>query len=134
MPISFAGPPDDGTKPIRDTGGSPSSPIHRSTRLALSSLDNSVQQFYAAGLAPSTKATYKAGQLKFIKFCVEYNIKNVLPVNQDILCYYVAFLGREGLAHSTIKGYLSALRNLQITYGFPSPFDSPMPKLDQILR
>ena len=43
-------------------------------------------------------------------------------------------MGREGLAFSTIKGYLSALRNLQITYGFASPFDTPMPKLNQILR
>ena len=58
----------------------------------------------------------------------------MLPVNQELLCYYVSYLGREGLAYSTIKGYLSALRNLQITYGFPSPFDTPMPKLDQILR
>ena len=97
-------------------------------------MDQSVQQFYAAGLAPSTKAVYKAGQQKFVKFCTEYNIKDVLPVSQELLCYYVSYLGREGLAFSTIKGYLSALRNLQITYGFASPFDTPMPKLDQILR
>ena len=39
-----------------------------------------------------------------------------------------------GYSLCTIKGYLSALKNLQITYGFASPFDMPAPKLDQILR
>lgn len=38
------------------------------------------------------------------------------------------------MAHSTIKGYLSAVRSMQIGYGHPSPFDTPMPKLDQIMR
>ena len=38
------------------------------------------------------------------------------------------------MAFSTIKGYLAALRNLQISYGLPSPFDTPTPKLDQVLR
>ena len=47
----------------------------------------------------------------------------------------MSYLGREGLAHSTIKGIIwlqSRIR--QINYGFPSPFDTPMPKLDQIIR
>ena len=43
-------------------------------------------------------------------------------------------MGREGLAFTTIKGYLSVVRNLQIRYSFASPFDTPMPKLNQILR
>ena len=83
---------------------------------------------------PSTRATYKARQNKFIQFCQKYEIKEVLPVSQETPCYYVAYLGREGLAFSTIKGYLAALRNLQIRYGLPSPFDTPTPKLDQVLR
>ncbi len=58
----------------------------------------------------------------------------MLPISQELLCYFASYLGREGLAFSTIKGYLSAVRNLQITYGFPSPFDTPTPKLNQLLR
>ena len=58
----------------------------------------------------------------------------MLPVSQDILCYFVSYLGEAGLAYSTIKSYLSAIRYLQISYGFPSPFDIPMPRLDLILR
>ena len=42
--------------------------------------------------------------------------------------------GKERLAHSTIRGYLSVVRNMQINYSFNSPFDTPMPKLDQIMR
>lgn len=36
------------------------------------------------------------------------------------LCYYVACLGQEGLAHSTIKTYLSGMRQVQIAHGFPA--------------
>ena len=74
------------------------------------------------------------GQNKFIQFCCNFNVIEVLPVTQEILCYFVSYLRSEGLAHTTIKNYLAAVRNLQISYGFPSPFDSPTPKLDQILR
>ena len=77
---------------------------------------------------------YRAGQKKFVQFCHNYNIIEVLPVNQELLRYFVSYLGKEGLAHSKIKNYLAAIRNLQISYGFPSPFDTPTPKLDQILR
>ena len=83
---------------------------------------------------PSTRATCKARQNKFIQFCQKYEINEVSPVSQETLCYYVAYLGREGLTFSTIKGYLAALRNLQIIYELPSPFDTPTPKLDQVLR
>ena len=59
---------------------------------------------------------------------------NVLPVTQEILCGYVSYLGERGLKHSTIKNYLSSLRYLQICYGFPSPFESAMPKLELVMR
>lgn len=42
--------------------------------------------FYAAGLAPSTKAAYKAGQKKFLKFCTDYKVTEVY---QLLKSYYV---------------------------------------------
>ena len=37
-------------------------------------------------------------------------------MTQDLLCYFVSFLGEKGLGHSTIKSYLAAVRSLQIDY------------------
>ena len=58
----------------------------------------------------------------------------MLPVTQDMLCYFVAYLGKKGLGYSTIKTYLAAVRSLQVDYGFNSPFDASMPKLDRVLK
>ena len=51
-----------------------------------------------------------------------------------MLCYYVACLGQQGLAHSTIKTYLSGVRQAQIAMGFPDPGIQSMPRLRQVLR
>lgn len=46
----------------------------------------------------------------------------------------MAYLGKKGLSHGTIKSYLAAVRSLQVDYGFNSPFDVSMPKLDRVLK
>ena len=43
-------------------------------------------------------------------------------VNQSLLCSYVAYLASQGLKHAIIEVYLSAVRNLQISYGLDDPF------------
>ena len=50
------------------------------------------------------------------------------------MCYFVAYLSEKGLGHATIKSYLAGVRSLQIEYGFQSPFDVGMPKLDRIMK
>ena len=77
---------------------------------------------------------YSSGQNQFLLFCKEFNVNKVLPVSQELLCYFVSHLGKRGLAVGTIKSYLAAVRNLQIGYGYPSPFDTSMPQLDMIMR
>ncbi len=44
-----------------------------------------------------------------------------MPTNEQLLCHYVAFLAKSGLAASSIKCYLAAVRNLQITEGKGDP-------------
>ena len=51
-----------------------------------------------------------------------------------MLCYFVSYLGEKGLGHSTIKTYLAAIRSMQVDYGFKSPFDDTMPKLDRVMK
>ena len=65
-------------------------------QLALSNLEDTVQHYYTEGLAASTRKAYSSGQKQFLDFCSLYKIDNVLPVTQDILCYFVAFLGKNG--------------------------------------
>ena len=45
----------------------------------------------------------------------------------------MSYLEKEGLANSTIIGYLSVVSNIHISYGFPSPFDTSMQRLNQIM-
>ena len=75
-----------------------------------------------------------SGKKQFINFCKDYKIHKALPVTEELLCYYVAYLGDRDLACSTIKCYLAAVRDLHIEYGFPSPFDTSMPRLDRVIR
>ena len=88
----------------------------------------------AESLATLTKKVYSSGQKRFLEFCSLYEINDVLPVSQELLCYFVAYLGKQGLRHSTIKSYLAAVRSLQVDYGFNSPFEESMPKLDRVMK
>ena len=52
------------------------------------------------------------------------------PVTESLLCYFVASLARQGLAPSTIRTYLAAVRHAQIMRGFPEPRQSSsLPRL-----
>ena len=55
-------------------------------------------------------------------------------MTEQTLCRFVGYLAQEGLAHQTIKGYLSAVRHLQISRGLPDPFQQAQPKLEYTLK
>ena len=97
------------------------------------SLDKAVQRYYSAALAPSTKKTYKAAEKRYLDFCKSFSI-TPLPTSENILCYYTACLGQQGLSHNTIKTYLSGVRQLQMAHGFPDPTIDHMLRLRQILK
>ncbi len=55
------------------------------------------------------------------------------PLTEDLLCTYAAFLVDQQLSPQTIKSYLSALRNWQISLGLPDPREqSSMPMLKRV--
>ena len=56
------------------------------------------------------------------------------PLSEVLLCHYVSFLAVEGLAHSSIKGYLSTVRHLQIVHGLPDLFAQSLPILELVLK
>ena len=56
------------------------------------------------------------------------------PIQENILCSYVAFLAEQKLKHRTIKAYLSGIRYLQIQKSLGNPFTSgAMPRLEYVL-
>ena len=57
-----------------------------------------------------------------------------LPVTEDRVYQFVAFLKLEGLRHQTAKSYFSAVRHLQISHGLGDPQLSSMPKLELVIR
>ena len=46
----------------------------------------------------------------------------------------MACMGQQNLSASTIRTYLSGIRQLQIAGGFPDPLIDHMPKLRQVLK
>ena len=69
----------------------------------------------------------------YIVFCKKFGV-NPLPANESTLCYYVTWLGQKGLQYSTIRTYLSGVRQIQIAHGFPDPKFDGIPNLCQILQ
>ena len=59
---------------------------------------------------------------------------NPFPLSEDQLCTFMAHLMDEGLQHSSIKGYLSAIRRMQIVKGLGDPFAASWPLLEYTLR
>ena len=96
-------------------------------------LDQAVQQYYAAALTPSTHKTYKAAEHKCLSFCTDFSITPI-PTTENVLCYFAACMGQQGLAASSIRMYLSGICQLQIASGFPDPLTDHMPRLRQILK
>ena len=92
-----------------------------------------VERLLRESLAPSTRHTYCAAQGRYLTFCAEQNTLPV-PMNEDILCKFVAWLFVRDLAYQTMKSYLSAMRHFQIMSGLGDPFASEMPRLQYVLK
>ena len=70
---------------------------------------------------------------RFSAFCTHFNILSPFPVTEHLLCCFAAFLADQGLAPQTVKGYLAAVRNMQVSLGLPDPRDqSSLPMLKRV--
>ena len=96
-------------------------------------LDQAVQEYYTAALTSATHKTYKAAEQKYLTFCANFSLPPI-TTSENILCYFAACLGQEGLASSTIRNYLSGVCQIQIAAGFPDPLIDHMPQLRQVLK
>jgi hypothetical protein len=66
-------------------------------------------------------------------FCTQFSL-TPLPVSEDTLCRFVAFLSEVPISYNSIKSYLSAVRHLQISSGYPDPAITPSARLDYVLK
>ena len=98
--------------------------------MVISSLDAAVYRYTELGLAESTRRTYRSAVNRFSAFCSMHAVHDVFPVSEQLLCYFVAALGEQGLAPATISTYLAAVRHAQVVRGLPEPRQSSsLPRL-----
>ena len=60
---------------------------------------------------------------KFYTFCIRYNVTDPFPVTEHLLCCFAVHVADEGLSPQTVKAYLAAVRNTQLSLGLPDPRD-----------
>ena len=83
-------------------------------------------------LAQSTKKTYSSGMRQFFTFCSQMNINPQLPVTEDVLINFSVAMARS-VQYTTIKNYLSAVKNYHSSHGFELPLSNFL-RLRLILR
>ena len=77
--------------------------------------------------------SYASGKKRYLSFCTQFCF-NPLPVCEDGLCRFVAFLASIPVSYTSIRSYLSAVRHLQISSGLPDPAATPSARLDYVLK
>ena len=100
---------------------------------SVAQLDSAMRRYYIADLAASSHKTYQSAERRYLGFCNSFTL-HPLPTSEATLCYFVACLGQQGLSESSIRTYLSGIRQLQISHYFPDPNIAQIPRLRQILR
>jgi hypothetical protein len=119
--------------PNRGAPRASGTPSNLPARLGLASLDHAVELYFQSALAPTSQWTYASAQQRYVHFCTSFGL-TPLPVSEHQLYQFAPHLANETLTHSTIKGYLSAIRHLQIASGLPDPAISNVPKLEGVIK
>ena len=93
-------------------------------KLPVSALDSEWIQLMSMAWAPSTIRTYCSAQRQFLNFCKQFSQvnqdKSILPASEITILRFIAYAGRR-LSASSVRNYLSAVRNLHLVFGFPDP-------------
>ena len=95
-------------------------------------MDSDLHFYVHRGLAESTHRTYRTGLNRYLSFCHVYGVTTPFPVSELVLCYFVVSLARQGLAPTSIKTYVAAVRHAQITRGLPEMRQAAWPRLQLV--
>lgn len=85
----------------------------------MDALKDLARDYKRSAFANTTQKSYRCQLKCFLQFCLDYNCRP-LPVSQDTLVCYVAFLSQR-LLPSSLACYLNVLRILHVEAGYPNP-------------
>ena len=89
--------------------------------------------YFLNALAPATRKSYASAKNRYLRFCAKAEFDPV-PPSELQLCRFVAQLAKDGLAASSIKSYLSAVRHLHLAMHLPDPKIGEMGRLEQVIK
>ena len=90
--------------------------------------------YFQEGLALTTRRSYNSTMKKFSTFCDRFQVSDPFPVTEHLLCSFAAFMADSGFATQTVKSYLAAIRNTQLSLGLPDRREqSLLPILKRVL-
>ena len=102
--------------------------------LDLPHLQVALQEYFANGAARSTWRTYAVGQRRYLRVCAAAR-RQAVPTTETSLMLFATHLATSGLAYTSIKVYLAAVRHLHVTKGKHSQFTAQLtPRLQQVLK
>ena len=87
-------------------------------------LDSTVERYFLHGLAESTRKTYNSAKRRYSEFASKHGFQP-LPASEHQLCQFVSYQAEGKLCHSTIKCYLSAVRQMHVAEGYGIQHGSP---------
>ena len=97
-------------------------------------LQDAVQEYFIKGLAWSTHKTYHAGQSRYLQFCQLLGVAPV-PTSERLLLIFIAHLAKKGIAHTSIKLYLAAIRHLHVAIGMHHNYSQQVsPYLELVIK
>lgn len=109
----------------------PTSPNTGLTSISWHNMDlqkHAVQGYFTASLA--SHRTYQSTEFHYLELCKSFSLVP-LPTSEGILCYFATCLGQD---HSTIRTYISRVRQLQISQGGNNSGVDKMPHLQRVLQ
>ena len=56
-----------------------------------------------------------------VTFCVRYQVPDQFPITEYLLFAFAALMADNGLSPQTVKSYLTAVRNTQLSHALPDP-------------
>ena len=85
---------------------------------------------------PSAIPSYCSAHRQFLNFCKQFGQvnqdKSILPASEITILRFIAYTGRR-LSASSVRNYLSAVRNLHLVFGFPDPLKG-LPRVPPVIK
>lgn len=97
-------------------------------------LTAAARTYFNLGISAATRRAYTASLQKYITFCYQTR-QQAVPATEETLLLFATHLAQQGLSHSTIQVYLSAVRYFHIAAGeYSTSTTQTTPRMNQLLK